>query len=403
VQPVILNRLISARFLLENSGPRLNRHSDARAVAHAVLISHDAAELWLTALADHLKLSLPDRTEFPKLIEQLKGQSVFSNGFPGDVFFNKLNKVRVAFKHHGVLPDSGSWFDVVDTTLGHLDDASKQVLGVALFEIDTASLIADAKVQGWIAKAREKKESGSFKEALEMLARALYRSNLLFPSGVEIVPGNPDAQQALILSGYGVDPSAYIVLQQLLPSVNGHEIVWNLHTTGHEMNWTEENVTFAIEAVVVLIIALQHARPRPQPLKFEDVYMDVLTIKTSSPDVRKVLPYSSSEDLVFRTKGLPLTDLAVGDKIRGNVSVCFDESGEVLDQNSWNPENAEWLRVDGAFSDKFDFRGFFGEPLVVKRAHVDISYEEIRRPIFEIDNAQAEGGDFLDAFYDLPE
>lgn len=403
MQPVILNRLISARFLLENSGPRLNRHSDARAVAHAVLISHDAAELALTALADHLKLGLPERTDFPTLIDKLKSQTVFSSGFPGDVFFNKLNKVRIAFKHHGVLPDSGSWFDVVDTTLAHLDDASKQVLGVALLEIDTANLIADAKVRGWVAKARVEKESGLFKEALEMLARALYRSNLLFPGGVQIIPGNPDAQQALVLSGYGIDPSAYIVLQQLLPSVSGERLVWNLHKTGHEMNWTEENVSFAEDALVSLVVTLQRARPRPQPLKFEEAYVDVLTINTPSPDVRKTSLLFSSEDSVVRDSGYALNDFVVGDTIRGNVSVCYDESGEVLDQDAWNPEATEWLRVDSPSSNRYEFVGLLFEALIVKRAHVDISYEEIRRPILEIENAQAEVNDFLDTFYDLPE
>jgi hypothetical protein len=404
VQPVILNRLISARFLLENSGPRLNRHSDARAVAHAVLISHDAAELALTAFADHLKLGLPDRTEFPKLIEQLKAQSVFSSGFPGDVFFNKLNKVRVAFKHHGVLPDSGSWFDVVDTTLGHLDDASKLVLGTGFSEIDTANLIADTKVKRWIVKAREKKETGDFKEALEMLARALYRSNVLFPSGVQITPGDPNAQQALVLSGYGIDPSAYIVLQQLLPSVSSEALVWNLHATGHEMNWTEENVAFATDALVSLVITLQHARPRPQPLKFEDVFVDVLTINTSSPDVRKISLLSLSEEFAVRDSGVALTDFVVGDTIRGRVSVCYDESGEVLEQDSWSADGAEWLRVDGASSSKYDFRSLFFEALVVKRAHVDISYEEIvRPPIFEGTELKPDVKDFLDNFYDIPE
>ena len=318
------------------------------------------------------------------------------------MFFNKLNKVRVAFKHHGVLPDSGSWFDVVDTTLGHLDDASKQILGIALLEIDSANLIADAKVQGWIAKAREKKERGFFKEALEMLARALYRSNLLFPSGVEIVPGNPDAQQALVLSGYGIDPSAYIVLQQLLPSVGVERLVWNLHKTGHEMNWTEENVSFAAEAIVSLVVTLQNARPRPQPLKFEDVYVDVLTIKTPSPDVRKISQLFASEESLVHDSGVALSSFVIGDTIRGHVSVCYDESGEVLDQQAWDPSEAEWLRVDGASSSRYDVKDLLFEFLIVKREHVDISYEEIR-PLLDLEDAEVAARNFFDGFYDIPE
>lgn len=55
MHPAILHRLVSARFLLDSSGPRLNKHSDSRSVAHAVLIAHDAAELALGAMIDHFQ------------------------------------------------------------------------------------------------------------------------------------------------------------------------------------------------------------------------------------------------------------------------------------------------------------------------------------------------------------
>src|SRR6185437_14237236 len=281
-------------------------------------------------------------------------------------------------------------------------DVTKQVLGIALSEIDAADLIVDARVRSWIGKARERREAGFFKEALEMLARALYRSNLLFPNGVEIYPGNPDAQQALILSGYGIDPSAYIVLQQLLPSVVIDRLVWNLHTTGHKMNWTERNVNFATDALISVVVTLQNARPRPQPLKFEDVYVDVLTINRPSPDVRRISLLFSERDAAVRDTGITLTGFVVGDTIRGKVSVCYDEMGEVVEQDTWNPEGAEWLRVDGAHSSKYESGHFLFEALVVKRAHVDISHEEIRRPLLERGDA-AEVNNFLQRFYDLPE
>jgi hypothetical protein len=129
----------------------------------------------------------------------------------------------------------------------------------------------------------------------------------------------------------------------------------------------------------------------------------VLTINRPSPDVRKTSLLFSSEDSVVHDSGYALNDFVVGDTIRGNVSVCYDESGEVLEQDLWNPEATEWLRVDGPSSNRYEFIGLLFEALIVKRAHVDISYEEIRRPMFEIENAQAEVNDFLDTFYDLPE
>src|SRR2546423_15704060 len=123
MQAVILNRLLSARFLLENSGRHLNRHSDSRAVAHGVLMAHDAAELTLGAIAEELQLSLAEKVTFPELTKAINDKfivlhaantSKFPSGLSGQLYLNKLNKVRVAFKHHGELPNVGSWFEVMD-------------------------------------------------------------------------------------------------------------------------------------------------------------------------------------------------------------------------------------------------------------------------------------------------
>lgn len=403
MQPVILNRLISARFLLENSGLSLNRNSDSRAVAQNVLMAHDAAELALTAIADHLKIALPERTEFPKLIDQLNSHVGMPGGLSGHVYLTKLNKVRIAFKHHGLLPDSGSWFDVVDRTSLHLDETCLTAVGVALSKIDLTHLIEDQKVQQLIAIARTKHEQGFYKEALEVLAKALYRSNLLFPRGLEIIPGNSDPQQALILSGYGVDPSAFIVLQQLLPSVSGHAIVWKLHETGHEANWGDENVAFAIHSTVTLILQLQHGSARPQPQKFRDAYTDVLTIKCPNPHVHMIYRIVAPGGFGFVNTTAPLNDFSVGDKIRGMVHESYDSVGETIDEENWNPDDAVWLKVDGPSSDKREFNALF-DSLIVKREHVDVSYEEVlfARQIESTDDGEELWSQFLENLYDIP-
>jgi len=52
-----LQRLLTAKQLLARIGP-LTPTSDALAVAHAILTAHDAAELALSALAEHLRVPL---------------------------------------------------------------------------------------------------------------------------------------------------------------------------------------------------------------------------------------------------------------------------------------------------------------------------------------------------------
>src|SRR5438045_3775502 len=103
MQVQIVNRLISARSLLENSGSRLNRHSDSRSVAHRVLTAHDAAELTIAALSEHLQTCLSDKATFTEILKAVN-EKMGPNGLPGHNFLTRLNKVRVAFKHHGELP-----------------------------------------------------------------------------------------------------------------------------------------------------------------------------------------------------------------------------------------------------------------------------------------------------------
>src|SRR5436305_10207929 len=110
MHPAILSRLLSARFLLENSGRSLNAHSDAREVANAVMAGHNAAELTLSAVADHLQVKVTERATFIELIEKLDGSGKFSQGLPEKLFLNRLNTPRITFKHKGELPNVGDWF-----------------------------------------------------------------------------------------------------------------------------------------------------------------------------------------------------------------------------------------------------------------------------------------------------
>jgi len=376
IHQTILDRLISARSLLEHSGPRLNLQSDSRAVALAVVLSQDAAELALKAIADQLNIKATRDFSFPKLVEEIQAQLTVSSAVVN--YLKRLNDARVSFKHQGNLPDSGTWFNAADLTANYLNEICKLVFGIPLAEIDLVHLVSDPHVVALLQGAKTEHKNNRFKEALEEIAHALDDANRsIFPAGLVVVPGNPDPQIALLLTGYGVDPASFIIMQQLLPQLDLYgKITWVRHDTGHPGNWNGENVSFCLETVIDLIVRLQGASPRPQPKRYYDVFCDVVTVKVEHPTIfcgQDVHFPGSNSPRPVRVKSMD--GVNKGDKIYGRVSVS-DENGN-LPISSAELENTEWIRVTSATckgeSQSYD------QFLVVKREHVDISVEEITK------------------------
>jgi hypothetical protein len=365
MQDNILVRLISARHMFENSGPVLNRHSDSRSVAQAVLISHDASELTLSALSEALKLPLPDRISFPDLVGAI--DSSLPGGLSGKTYFERLNKVRVAFKHRGELPDSGTWFDAIENTSARLDAACLVVLGISLAECDLAKLILSSDAQRHISAAQKQISLGNHQEALEEMARALEEANHTFPPGLWVIPGEADAQSALLFSGYGVEPSSFLTMQNFLPRIGADEIQWTLREFGHPANWTRENARFCLDTAVSLILRLQLAKPQPMPVKFHDVYRDIITVLTDEPTIRQGHFFT---DITF-----PLTPnpFSKGDTIRGSATASIDEHGKLADLK-WDLEDAEWVKIDNVSSEKLDSHSW--GYLMLRRKDVSIRHEE---------------------------
>lgn len=376
IHQTVLDRLVSARSLLEHSGPRLNPQSDSRAVALAVVLSQDAAELALRAIADQLNIKATKDFAFPRLVEEIQGQLTISA--PVANYLKRLNDVRVSFKHQGNLPDPGTWFNAAELTNDYLSEICKLVFDIRLSEIDLVHLIRDPHVVALFQGAKKEQKNNRFREALEEIAHALDAANRsIFPAGLLIVPGNADPQLALLLTGYGVDAASFIIMQQILPKLDLYgKITWIRNETGHTGNWNDENVSFCLETVIDLILRLQAAPPLPQPKRFYDVFRDVVTIKVEHPTIfcgqDMHLP-GSSHPTPFRVKSVD--DIGKGDKIYGRVSIS-DESGN-SPISSAEFKNPEWIRITSATC-KGEAQGY-DQFLVVRREHVDISVEEITK------------------------
>jgi hypothetical protein len=213
-------------------------------------------------------------------------------GLTGDVpaqdYFKRLNNVRVGLKHHGITPDKEQWGSVAEKAFEAIAEWCTTYLKVDYAELDAAELISAAPVREIVLSARQYLHDGHFKECLEKLAQGLGKSRYHIAIGLPSFGGEANAETALALSGYGVDPGRYIALQRLLPQnarvqdFLGFQPRWDKRQYGHEANWTQENAEFAYQETVNLLTRMQQANPYPSPAPFYDVFRDVLVVKIRS-------------------------------------------------------------------------------------------------------------------------
>jgi hypothetical protein len=319
VRADILQRLLVAKHLLAANSDQLTPNSDAAAVARMVLAAHDAAELAIAAIASHLNVpGLGARTyltEYPSKIEAQTNTTV-----SGADFLKRLNAVRIDFKHLGVLPDARTWFRVIDNTRARVDDWCRAYLNVALDDIDLEQLLADGKVKTLYEAAKGHHRDRRYRDALEMLGRALFYQLETFLGGVTPTVGEKNTEDALMLAAFGVRPSDFLALQEFLPRVYfGGSLYWHTRAKGHEGNWTEANVRFCLETFLDLALKIQHAPPVPRAVWFSSVFDDVITPKGESADLF-VYEYDRSQgQLLVRGRKVVRT-LRNGERLRCEYS-----------------------------------------------------------------------------------
>jgi hypothetical protein len=376
-----VDRLLLSRSLI--APLRFKPANDRFAVAAHVLTAHDAAELAIAAICT--ELSVPDISDtralgLPDYLGKLKGHLHADRDVSAKDYISKLNRVRVDLKHHGITPDRDQWGGVAEKVFGHISTWCQKYLTLDYAELDAADLIGAKSIRDLVHRSRSCLQQGQFKECLEHLAEAISNSALeLFPIGVHVTVGNADADTALALSGYGVDPARFTVLQRLLPTYRslflfGGEaaIQWQKTRYGHKANWTQRNAEFAYEETINLLTRLQEANPYPTPYLYDDVFKNVLVVKRESPEIT-VMHWGLDGWFTREEYGL---SFVVGDRIecraRGTNGIVMDPA-----ECDEDPEACKFVVAIDAVSDKLIVHDSMRPTLIFSREDVEIEDMEI--------------------------
>lgn len=156
----MFKRLSYAKYLFEHGKNTLaNKSSLYNALA--ILIFHDAAELFLTVIADKLTFKTQDHfMDYWKEVED-KGHSL-----PYKNELKKLNKIRVDFKHYGILPLFDECIEC-ETTLNHFfSEVARDILELDFSTVSVSDLIENPDIRKHVRAAEKYKDEGNFGESI---------------------------------------------------------------------------------------------------------------------------------------------------------------------------------------------------------------------------------------------
>ena len=386
LEPRTLHRLIAARHLIDVSGQELSASSHPLAVAQKLLVAHDAAELVFIALKSQLNLNTPEsdgkvKSEssfmaMARALLTLDAESGDKRSAHYIKLLEDLNRVRVAFKHHGILADALTNFHLFGDTRTILDSICSKFIGQSLTKIDEAAAIRDGLTKVKFDLARRAIEDGDYKASLELTASALAYAFIFTEARSSINAGVPSSIDALQLLGRGIDPASFLAMQQLLPAVYwiDGQAVWELREYGHPANWTIENAKFCLETAISTVVKLQETPQRPMPRNFYSEFEDVVEVLVDNPEV--LCTKSDLDNPRLYSPPRACAFFGRGDRVRGHVSGCLepDSNSPYIEEDDF--EIASWIIVNHAASDcpAMSEAPWLGDALLFRRNEVSITY-----------------------------
>jgi hypothetical protein len=217
------------------------------------------------------------------------------------------------------LPNVSEFHRVLTRAEDHLDQACLIYLTISLSDLDLSLLIADADVRLLYIEAQSQAHDRKYREALETLARAMGEVGRTAP--MYIGAGHADSEVALQLTAYGVDPGAFIRMQQFLPALGLDEPKWDTRSHGHRGNWRGLNISFCLATFLDLVLKLQYAEYQPSAVQFSVLFDDVITARRDGVAIQSqfyhpLFPVSDWQQKEFG-------EMKAGQRILGHLIPAF--------------------------------------------------------------------------------
>ena len=138
--------------------------------SHAVLGLHDAVELFVQLISEHVGATVSKKAgllDYWPALEKRLGRAC-----PKQHAMRRLNQARVGLKHSGIRPSRDEVSELSEQTVAFLEEASLGILGIAFSELSSVRLVGYEPTASRLSRAEHLGGSGRFGEAAEMCALA---------------------------------------------------------------------------------------------------------------------------------------------------------------------------------------------------------------------------------------
>lgn len=167
LSPDLLKRLIYSKYLLRRAAS-LQREGNELATAEAVLVLHDAAEMLMRVVAEAVRAKPPDR--FMEFWKNLSDKT--RTAPPHRVAMERLNNLRVGFKHLGNLPNPAVVADLLPVVTAFCHEIASLYLKLDFEAVSVADLIPNAEARAKVKEAEAIFGNGEAQDAFAALGIA---------------------------------------------------------------------------------------------------------------------------------------------------------------------------------------------------------------------------------------
>lgn len=168
----VIRRICLARHLYE-LGISSMRSTNDLYLFSGVNLLQDAVEAFLLAVADHLVVSLDEKTPFDKYFVSIN-EKIAPKELPFKIRLLTLNRIRVSSKHHGIQPARDECNRLVESVREFFEEVSSSILGVNFSTVSTIDLLDDGEVKTHLLEAKNMLENGKIEDCAIECRKAIY-------------------------------------------------------------------------------------------------------------------------------------------------------------------------------------------------------------------------------------
>lgn len=166
-QEMLIRRLSLPRFLFR-SGVVALRGPGPYASGLATSLFQDSIEAFLRVLAETGKVNVGPQVSFDILVDKVSDS--YGSVLDHKAALSRLNKARVAFKHHGISVSEEDAAHFRESARAFLSEIARDALGLDFARASLISTIGHRRTENRLRKAQEAVAAGDYRKAMECAA-----------------------------------------------------------------------------------------------------------------------------------------------------------------------------------------------------------------------------------------